>query len=45
MENSIDLREISNEELLITFKMVDDFVQEIKKEVDNIKQLEEEDTE
>lgn len=42
MENNINLRDISNEELLITFKMVDDFVQEIKKEVDNIKPEEEE---
>ena len=44
MENNINLRDISNEELLITFKMVNDFVQEIKKEVDNIKP-EEDDTE
>lgn len=42
MENNINLRDISNTELLIVFKMLDDFVQEIKEEVDNIEQEEEE---
>lgn len=42
MKNNINLRDISNTELLIVFKMLDDFVQEIKEEVDNIEQEEEE---
>jgi len=42
MENNVNLRDISNEELLSTFKMIDDFVEELKNNVDSIKQEEEE---